>query len=840
MTNISAILALFGALLSLALPASLAVGWLRGMGARPLRSVTKFLPCGAFGWALFLSALCGLVQSAATKEADVVARAGSAEPRMENGELKTGNAGVAAVGDSTALHSPLYVLHSVTTNGSHSYAMPSNAVLAEKWWRRGAYEDIHRVDLGEMRFPLGTNLCDRLWAYTWGEAWPRLSEASSRVVATGVPMSAVPGVSRFWSAVTDESATLTWQCFFLGRDTNAPVSAQLELFPSGDYTARSNEVVRSYRRVNPDDFDGDGLPNDLDGDPHHCDGDHFGPHQTLPDGANPDAYCWVDVVVSNASALVTFTGDGPSALPDPRFVARAGETYRVALLIGKAYQVTCPMPVAVVGASDPEIDVLGSGGAELFVRWPVDVLAEGLQTRGGASFAMSVSPGWLGGSFAWTNSCCSLSGSGGAFAYSCGGTCTCTGCCALGYYGYEGYRLAASGASCGCGGGDGGGEWPVEDEDGGPYAAGAGASFSKCAVIFEDRYENAPGSWVERQSTRTELRCVAHGGPNGGRARFEIAGGERLECASGFGLPVEQDVGAGMKLDFTVEYRGLQPSSAAEDIVVTATFTEGVDGAQPVSSQARLTCVKVEIVPTCLVENVPNRHCLGIRESFMIDLIPSGVNAVVSRRSGWELGSVIGTPVYTCPISSDGNGVAIHFGDALYTPQISVCEPQGILCTSGWSRCGDGFIAMQLEPYILPGNVSFSRIKMMEIPSTDGGPTGYFTNTIFEAYWHHTTNRYAGVWHRPRADNFFFEDVASFDLYCPPPLDDRSITWVIPIGWGEDDAHSFEDVVGRMATQYAQVYTLDEDGGLRIDKFGQWIKMDIQGGITHSRGITGQ
>ena len=101
MTDISAILALFGALLSLALPASLAVGWLRGMGARPLRSAAKFLPCGAFGWALFLSALCGLVQSAATKEAD------GHKCKMENGELRTENDGVAAVGDSTALRSPL-------------------------------------------------------------------------------------------------------------------------------------------------------------------------------------------------------------------------------------------------------------------------------------------------------------------------------------------------------------------------------------------------------------------------------------------------------------------------------------------------------------------------------------------------------------------------------------------------------------------------------------------------------------------------------------------------------------------------------------------------------------
>ena len=33
--------------------------------------------------------------------------------------------------------------------------------------------------------------------------------------------------------------------------------------------------------------------------------------------------------------------------------------------------------------------------------------------------------------------------------------------------------------------------------------------------------------WVERQSTKTELHCVAHGGPNGGHVRFEIVGEEK-------------------------------------------------------------------------------------------------------------------------------------------------------------------------------------------------------------------------------------------------------------------------------------------------------------------------
>ena len=36
-----------------------------------------------------------------------------------------------------------------------------------------------------------------------------------------------------------------------------PISAQLELFPNGDYIARSNLVERFYKRINPDDWDDD-------------------------------------------------------------------------------------------------------------------------------------------------------------------------------------------------------------------------------------------------------------------------------------------------------------------------------------------------------------------------------------------------------------------------------------------------------------------------------------------------------------------------------------------------------------------------------------------------------
>ena len=53
--------------------------------------------------------------------------------QKRNGELRMGNGELRNLPDS-----PLYILHSTFTNAAYSYAMPSNAVRHEKWWRRGA------------------------------------------------------------------------------------------------------------------------------------------------------------------------------------------------------------------------------------------------------------------------------------------------------------------------------------------------------------------------------------------------------------------------------------------------------------------------------------------------------------------------------------------------------------------------------------------------------------------------------------------------------------------------------------------------------------------------------
>ena len=534
-----------------------------------------------------------------------------------------------------------YSLASVVTNEALSYAAPADATEVGTWRLTGAYEDVVKVDLGEFRFPLGTNLCSSLWVYAWGKVRPQLKNATNEIAAVGAPMSAIPSVSRLWTATTTNGSFLiTWQDFALGR-VPAPTnpsslipqpstlnphpsslfSAQLELMRSGDFVARSNSVESAYRRVNPDDWDDDGVANEDDDEPLVPGEPRFGLDQDLSAATNANAYCWVDLVVHQANARVTFAGDGPSNLPDPRFVAEAETTNRVVLLVGKTYLVTCGMPFEVVGTSSPDIDMWWEDDGSLGIRWLVLV---DWREGNGKTFRMYVVPSGLGGSFVWTNCCCSISGGGFAYSYGCDGDCGCRGCHASGYMQYEGYRLPASGGPCGCTG-DGGTEVPRPPPD--DYFSGepgVHVSFSKAVVFFEDEYDNSPTEHVPWNSTSTELCCAASGGPDGGRVRFEISGAGNLVQYGGYPLPYEVDIGPGETVMFTNVYRAVAASGSENDIVARATFEDAADDFYDMSI-ARATAVKVEIkAQVAAPENeCLNRHKFGVLELVDCLAIPA-------------------------------------------------------------------------------------------------------------------------------------------------------------------------------------------------------------------------
>ena len=577
----------------------------------------------------------------------------------------------------------------------------------------------------------------------------------------------------------------------------------------------------------------------------------------LSDSAFPQFH---NCTIYHANALVTFTGDGPSALPDPCFIAKAGETNRVTILIGKAYQVTCPMPIVCVGQSSYEIEVYQDQAlpTEMYICWPVTI--EAVEMRSGASFSMNVWPDWLGGHFAWTNSCCSVSGTGWTFTYSCGGTCTCTGCGALGYYGYESYRLPADGGPCGCNSQSGEGDGGEEDDDG-PYDAGASASFSTSAVIFEDRYENSPGVWVERQSTDTALHCVAHGGPNGGHVRFEIVGEEKLQRVSGVTLPFESDVGAGMKIDFTIVYNGKQPSYSANDIVVTSIFTENIQGAQPESSEAKLTSVKVELEAVYVAPENTNqlRHEYGVGEKVKFIVTPNlseiemsvvkadtTDNVTIYDTFGGELQVNAGgtVNVYTCPASGTTPDITVSFSDAEHHPSLSIVEPRFVATTNatgiGSFSLGDVVMGtLRTVNCIGPMTVSFRGVKMVEVPCTNAvPPTGYFSTTSFDGNLAHTLDAGAGWTKRIGVGNYWTIDEAGRNVSYPS-WSSGQLVWKIPIGWKRmmyegDDIGRVEEadyalyrgqgsrplLIGNREDAYTQTFKILPSGESSVEKFG--------------------
>lgn len=91
----------------------------------------------------------------------------------------------------------------------------------------------------------------------------------------------------------------------------------------GDFTTRSNALETVYRRVNPHDWDGDGLANEIDANPRMWDGDFFGTgvgwlnancagvlsaatnglgemEISWRTNANPNAYYWLDLTATGA------------------------------------------------------------------------------------------------------------------------------------------------------------------------------------------------------------------------------------------------------------------------------------------------------------------------------------------------------------------------------------------------------------------------------------------------------------------------------------------------------------------------------------------------------------
>ena len=161
-----------------------------------------------------------------------------------------------------------FVLAGVGTGEQFDFSAPSSAVICSDWLAFGAAEDWIYVGLTNWAFQIGTNDVERFRIHSdgWVEAGGACAcvtedgaDAQERVPPGFWPLNAVLGIvpeanwhlldnpqasisnlqSRFWHLVTPSNTLqMTWQNVLLDRDTNAPVSVQMELWPSGKFAYR--------------------------------------------------------------------------------------------------------------------------------------------------------------------------------------------------------------------------------------------------------------------------------------------------------------------------------------------------------------------------------------------------------------------------------------------------------------------------------------------------------------------------------------------------------------------------------------------------------------------------
>ena len=346
-----------------------------------------------------------------------------------------------------------YCMVCETNDACHAYAMPTNAVFLGNAHIRGAASGfgMNVVDFGAWSFPFGSNgvLRSRLWWFPDGRVRAMPHDATDEISAGVEGALAMQGESHLWWAEgEDDCRILTWEGVFAGGDTNAALNLQVVLGGGGDwFETWSNDVGRVYARLDPDDWDGDGLDNAIDALPTASDGDCFGTGVdwlnancsgvlSASEGtngevvvawhtnSNENAYYWLQFTATQDRTRVTIECDGPSNLGDMVVIANSNQVCRVPLLIGARYHVRASPPVDDVSVSDPEafISYLRSVG-EFYVERPIELYFAGDDDSG-----TIVSDPDIGVAIgAITGNCCEVSFNAGTYTWTCCGNCHCTG-----------------------------------------------------------------------------------------------------------------------------------------------------------------------------------------------------------------------------------------------------------------------------------------------------------------------------------------------------------------------------------------------------------------------------
>ena len=610
-----------------------------------------------------------------------------------------------------------FKLESVVTNAAYSYELASNAVRNAPWHLAGGHSAFNRYNLG-WSFPLGENAYDHIIAFQEGSVFHNPRDEHPLFKLYDGVLSFVPGYSDFWTLIDDKRGVFTWHNVMPYDKTNEVVSVQLELLRNGDFTIRSNQLENVYRRINPDDWDNDGLANEVDNAPKSYDGDFFGVASPLPEGALESAYYWIDLCVTGVTdkATVRVTCDGPSDLGDHVIIARTNEVFRVPLLKGAYYDIESTLPMFVVEQSSDNIDIWCNGCWEyhhpsvshhyLSVSYYVDFWLENngnlCELKSSENIGAAVSD--------VTGACCKSDITPLGFRWCCNASCNCNGnehelFSVVSWEGYTTWFYSWTYCGCICD------EFLSDEID----ANGVSLRVDIPSTFFvNDDDDNNDGELdftppfggYEDDVIKGKISFASTSLTNGNLVFTKLAGLEqgnnavRKVFADNLGfLPFvegysEQLINTAQKdVEFFVS--PAVTSSSYHDGVFKASF-EGVDG-KVTSIGKKFTVVEPIVEPVCdeyetvIGENSYNREiknpcgiARGSTAVFSVDVLPEDYpNELISWSSHGEgaisfASSPTGRTVRVTGVSSGNVYLSVQFGDSKSEPpqfEVNVVDP---------------------------------------------------------------------------------------------------------------------------------------------------------------------
>ena len=706
-----------------------------------------------------------------------------------------------------------YRVDVVTTNSDPFAEMPSNAVEYTRWSLRGGFAADFALHLGNFVFPVGTNHVSRFDVLSGGAVEPLPRGTSAVIYAAREQASLVPGVSRFWSADADDGTkVLRWDRVFAGRDSTGEYTAEMRLFQNGDFTTRSNEVETAYRRVNPDDWDDDGIANERDANPTSYDGDFFGVANALPSNANMNAYYWLDLSVTGLldCATIRVTCDGPSDLGDHLVIARTNQVCHIPLLAGATYAVDSNLPIGYSSVSTEPAEIVTNAENRLTVSLPLELTFERVQMRGGSdNYIAHTSPVDVGPRVLdIAGGCCSCVTNETGFSWSCGAECNCGGfwhdiSTVVAWEGYS-HSFVWRG-------------WCPCHQNTGSDTPVAMLAFTPQVVFFEEAFTNAYCQPVNSRSTLTRLVGAVYGGEYGGTYSIVVNDGERLERVGESSSCTVTNVEPYAYHDFWIDYRATKKSDSPDDIVATLTFSPATEATQ-VSASARATAIEVSTYVDCRWIPHCNRKELGVGERVTIGVqpteeeMPIDISGCCYTNLQWR---------YTAPASARTDTITASCNGVVFPICFTVIEPESIVATSVWCETNEwpgvaGNFVGYFDAAVLPTNVSFQAILTAELGYSATNAVGFFALPEHVGLLDHAVHG-ANNWHGVGRGNSFSDTVA-FKYFHPPWGNGGSFTWPIENAWR---LRSDGFVTNRMPwrSSYDQRFELDADGTTRIRKF---------------------